>query len=145
MRKALILMTLQALVLVAAGCGGGRSSSNAQLSPSEFQSKANAICAEHMVNTQHMTSADDFDAALKATNDSFARLQALDPPASMAAKYQAYLNSLDAAISTLTQLVKLADNTQFAQAASLAPQAALQIRQSQAAASAAGLHVCAEA
>ena len=68
----------------------------------------------------------------------------LDAPASMEAKYQAYLNSLEAGISVLTKLVKAADNNQFAQAAKLAPQAAVHIRQSEAAARAAGLHVCAE-
>jgi hypothetical protein len=144
MRKALILTSFVALVLVAVGCGGGGSSSSAHLSASEFQSKANAICSEHKVNTQHMTSAHDWDAALKATNDTFARLKGLDPPPSMEAKYQAYLNSLEAGISVLTKLVKAADNNQFAQAAKLAPQAAVHIRQSEAAARAAGLHVCAE-
>jgi hypothetical protein len=63
----------------------------------------------------------------------------------MEAKYQAYLNSLDAGIPVLAQLVELANNNQLAQAVRLAPQAGLHIRQSQAAARAAGLDVCAEA
>jgi len=145
MQRAVILLTLVALVVVPAGCGGGGSSSSGQLSASEFQSKANAICSDHKVKTQNMTSAQDFDAALKATNETFRGLNALNPPASMKAKYQAYLDSLDAGISILTKLVKAADNNDLAQAAKLAPQAALHIRQSQAAARAVGLHVCAEA
>jgi len=144
MLRALALMSLMALSMAVAGCGGG-SSSSAQLSAGEFQSKANAICADHKIRTQHMTSAQDFDAALKATTETFTMLKALNPPASMKANYQAYLNSLDAGISVLTKLVKAADNNELAQAARLAPQATLHVRQSQAAARAAGLHVCAEA
>jgi hypothetical protein len=144
MQKAIVMMVLAASGIAVAGCGGG-SSSSAQLSASEFQSKANAICADHKIRTQHMSSAQDFDAALEATTDTFTMLKALNPPASMKAAYQAYLNSLDSGILVLTKLVKAAENNDLAQAARLAPQAASHVRQSQAAARAAGLHVCAEA
>ena len=121
------------------------SSSSGELSASEFQSQANAICSDFKVETKNMTSAQDRDAALEATNGKVEKLKALNPPASMKATYQAYLDSLDAGISVLTKLVKAADDNDFAQAARLVPQATRHMRQGEAAARAAGLHVCAEA
>jgi predicted dinucleotide-utilizing enzyme len=145
MRKTVVPMTLAALVLVAAGCGGGGSSSSGQLSPSEFKSKANAICSDLKDKTKNLNNAQDFDAALNATNDALKKLKALRPPASLKATYQAYLDSVDAGLSVLTKAVKAVDDNELAKAARLAPQAAQLSRKSAAAARAAGLTVCAEA
>ena len=92
-----------------------------------------------------MNNAQDFDAVLNATNDSLKKLKALQPPTSLKAEYQAYLESVDAGISVLTKAVKAVDDNDLAKAARLAPQAAQLSRKSAAAARAAGLNICAEA
>lgn len=145
MRRIIISVTLVALIPVAVGCGGGGSSSSAELSASEFKSKANAICSDFKDQTKQLDSAEDFDAVLKATNDTLTKLKALQPPASLNAKYVAYLDSVDAGISVLAKAVKAVDNNEFAKATRLAPQAAQLARKSEAAARAVGLNVCAEA
>ncbi len=145
MRKTVIPMTLAALVLVAAGCGGGGPSASGQLSASQFTSKANAICSDLKNKTKNLNNAQDFDAVLNATNDSLKKLKALQPPASLKAKYQAYLDSVDAGISVLTKAVKAVDDNDLVKATRLAPQAAQLSRKSAAAARAAGLNVCAVA
>ena len=137
-------MTLVALVAVAVGCGGGGSSSRGQLSESEFKSKANAICSDLKDETKRMDNAQDFDAALNATNEAIKKLKALQPPASLSAKYQAYLDSVDAGVSVLTKAVKALDDNDFAKAARLAPRAAQISRKSEAAARATGLDACAK-
>ena len=144
MRKTTISMTLVALVLVAAGCGGGGSSSSGQLSASELKSKANQICSDLNDKTKNVSKSEDFDAALKATNDAIKKLKALQPPASLSAKYQAYLDSVDAGVSVLTKAVKALDDNDFAKAARLAPRAAQISRKSEAAARATGLDACAK-
>jgi hypothetical protein len=144
MRRIIISVTLVALIPVAAGCGGGGSSANAELSASQFKSKANAICSDLKDETKHLNNAENFDAALNATNDTLKKLKALQPPASLNAKYLAYLDSVDAGISVLAKAVKAVDDGEFAKATRLAPQAAQLTRKSEAAARAVGLNVCAE-
>ncbi len=145
MRQTVVPMTLAALVLVAAGCGGGGPSASGQLSASEFKSKANAICSDLKDKTKNLSNAQDFDAVLNATNDSLKKLKALQPPAALKARYQAYLDSVDAGIAVLTKAVKAVDDNELDKAAGLAPQAAQLSRKSAAAARAAGINVCAEA
>jgi hypothetical protein len=145
MRKTVVRITLAVLVLVAAGCGGGGPSARGQLSASEFKSKANAICSDLKDKTRSLNNAQDFDAALNATNDALKELKALRPPTSLKATYQAYLDSVDAGVSVLTKAVKAIDDNELAKATRLAPQAAQLSRKSAAAARAARLNVCAEA
>jgi predicted dinucleotide-utilizing enzyme len=143
-RKTVVPITLAVLVVVAAGCGGGGAGASGPLSASQFTSKANAICSDLKDKTKNLNNAQDFDAVLNATNDSLKKLKALQPPASLKAKYQAYLDSVDAGISVLTKAVEAVDDNDFAKAARLAPQAAQLSRKSAAAARAAGLNVCAQ-
>jgi len=144
MRKTTISMTLVALVLVAAGCGGGGSSSSGQLSASELKSKANQICSDLNDKTKNVSKSEDFDAALKATNDAIKKLKALQPPASMKAKYQAFLDELDAGVPVLTKLVKAVDDKNLSEATKLVPQADQVDRRANAAARAIGLDSCAQ-
>lgn len=145
MRKTIISLLLLVLVaLVAAGCGGGGGSSSDQLSASDLKTQANAICADLNKKTSAAASSQDFDTALKATNDALDKLKALKPPDELKDSYQAFLDGASSETPTLTKLVAAVKAKDIATAQKLSGQVDKANAKVDAAARAAGLGTCAQ-
>jgi hypothetical protein len=141
MRKMIISLCLLTLVAVVAGCGGGGSGD--QLSAGDLKKQANAICTDLNKKTQAAAKTQDFDTALKATNDALDKLKALNPPDELKDKYQAFVDGASNEVPTLTKLVKAVNDKDIPTAQKLSSQVDAANGKVNAAATAAGLDACA--
>jgi hypothetical protein len=94
MPRPILILSCIAAVLLAAGCGSGGSKSN--LSKAEFQSRANQICrqlARQQRPDVSSTSKAALDRTLHRIDSALSRLEALDPPAADAQRYQTLMAS----------------------------------------------------
>jgi len=94
MPRSILSLTCLAAVLLAAGCGSGGGSHT--LSKAAFQSRANQICRQLTRQEQpdvSSTSKASLDRNLGRIDAALGRLEALDPPASDAQRYQTLLAS----------------------------------------------------
>jgi hypothetical protein len=97
-------LTLLALLLLLAGCGGGR------LSQQEFTTRANEICGdvnEGLKGIREPSGIDDLgpvlDEGLVVVNDGLDELRKVKPPESLDARYDAWLAKVDEAAKALAK------------------------------------------
>jgi hypothetical protein len=137
MRRTLILAVVPALLV--AGCGGSSS-----LSAKDLRAKANAICAGVNTTSAAAARANDYDKVLSLGEAALKKLQGLKPPGSLKAQYTAFTGALAASVPTLKLAVAAIDAKDAAKANSYSKALAVNNRQVDQAATAAGLAQCAK-
>jgi hypothetical protein len=120
--RALVAVLVGALVLLAAGCGGG----DARLSTEEFQSQANAICAKYQKQLKALGSPSSLDEipdlveqALAILNKEVDEIAALHPPEKLQSDFDKMIaasNKTKAAADDLSAAAKSGDQAAVQQA-----------------------------
>lgn len=106
-----------ALALLAAGCGGGGSSTDTTLSPAEFRQQADAICANDEARIKALgspTSADELgdylDKAMPIFEEGNQALHRLNVPDELAADWERAMELQDQSIEDLRELRDAIEN-----------------------------------
>jgi hypothetical protein len=144
LRRALPLLAAAAL---AAGCGGG----SATLTPAEFAAKGNAICRDLYRQLQGLPKPRDGDSlastmekARGQTEDAIDALDDLDPPSSAKAPFEVFLARVRDEVELMRDVQDAAEANDLPKAMREADRGTKLDEQANAAASKAGLKVCAQ-
>jgi hypothetical protein len=143
-RRAVPLLVAVAL---AAGCGGG----NARLSQAEFSAKGNAICRDLYRHLNAMTGPSDSETLAGVmkkgrgyTEDAIDDLEDLEPPATAEAAFEQFLARIRDEAKLMQDVQDAAEANDLPKAMREADRGTNLDEQANAAASKAGLKVCAE-